>query len=295
MSWLFFMDESGHDHKKLPFEVRGGVTISIGKLWSLLQEWHRLERDCFGQRLAVYGNEAKGSKLLDRDRIRWAGQAPRLTDDERRKHARQFLEKGISKRAPSRIEFTAYGQACVEMARGVFDLLLSHDARLFACLIPCGVKPPGGFEQDEYLRKDHVFLFERLYYFLEGQKSHSLIVMDQTEKSNDRKFVDQMEAYFSRTALGRNRSHWIVPAPLFVSSEMATAVQAADICLYCINWGFRLQFWGKDIAVRDEIAMEFGPKLKRLQWEGDAIKDGNVYRSFGIVHVPDPYTPRSQK
>jgi hypothetical protein len=31
------------------------------------------------------------------------------------------------------------------MARGVFDLLLSHDARLFASAIPKGVRPPADF------------------------------------------------------------------------------------------------------------------------------------------------------
>jgi hypothetical protein len=28
MSYLFFMDESGHDHRNTPYEVRGGVAIS---------------------------------------------------------------------------------------------------------------------------------------------------------------------------------------------------------------------------------------------------------------------------
>jgi len=28
MSWLLFLDESGHDHKNCPYEVRGGVAIA---------------------------------------------------------------------------------------------------------------------------------------------------------------------------------------------------------------------------------------------------------------------------
>jgi len=37
MSWLLFIDESGHDHRTLPLETRGGVAIHIGKLWGFVQ------------------------------------------------------------------------------------------------------------------------------------------------------------------------------------------------------------------------------------------------------------------
>jgi Protein of unknown function (DUF3800) len=293
MAWLFFIDESGHDHKSLPLEVRGGVAIHVGKLWNFIQGWQRLEHIAFGTALGDFGAEAKGFKLLDKDRIRWAGQAPPLPDGERQKHARSFLQKGINKTAPRREEFTAYGQACLEMARGVFDLLLAHDARLFACAIPRGAKPPAGFQQADFLRKDHVFLFERFFYFLEAQAQHGLIVMDESEKRLDKGFVAKMQSYFSKTAIGRNRSYWIVPAPLFVSSDMTYAIQAADICLYALNWGFRLQSWGGELETRDEIAKEFGPKLRRLQWTGDGYRDGTVFRSWGVTFVPDPYEARS--
>jgi hypothetical protein len=177
------------------------------------------------------------------------------------------------------------------MARGVFDLLIAHDARLFSSAIPKGVKPPENFREADYLRKDHVFLFERFYYFLEAQKEHGLIVMDETEKTLDKKFVSRMESYFTRTATGRNRSYWIVPAPLFVASDMTYPVQAADICLYAINWGFRPSSWGP-LDTRTEIATEFGPKLSRLQWAGDAHKEGHVFHLWGIVYVADPYRGR---
>ena len=178
------------------------------------------------------------------------------------------------------------------MARGVFDLLVSHDAKFFACAINRGSRPPVGYHQTDYLRKDHVFLFERFYYFLEQKHEHGLIVMDESDKTLDKTFVKKMESYFMKTATGRNRSYWIVPAPLFVSSEMTVAVQAADICLYCANWGFRPRTWPTGLETRFEIAREFGPKLARLQWEGDAYKDGKVFRTKGIVHVPDPYEAR---
>jgi hypothetical protein len=292
MSWLFFIDESGHDHKTMPLEVRGGIAIHVSKLWSFIQGWQRLEQDAFGVNLRDFGKEAKGYKLLDRDRLRWADQATPMVATDRRKNVRGFLQKGRDRAKPTSVEFAAYGQACLEMARGVFDLLFSHEAKLFASAIQRGVKAPKDFREIDYLRKDHVFLFERFYYFLEAQAEHGLIVMDESEKNLDKKFVSRMERYFTRTATGRNRTYWIVPAPLFVSSDMTYAVQAADICLYAINWGFRLPSWGSEIEKRDDLADEFGPKLRRLQWEGDGYRDGHVFRSWGIVYVPDPYVSR---
>jgi len=32
MAWLLFLDESGHDHKQMPYEVRGGVALHAGEV-----------------------------------------------------------------------------------------------------------------------------------------------------------------------------------------------------------------------------------------------------------------------
>jgi hypothetical protein len=37
MSWLLFCDESGHDHKNTPLEVRGGIAIKTNKIWDFVQ------------------------------------------------------------------------------------------------------------------------------------------------------------------------------------------------------------------------------------------------------------------
>jgi len=201
MSWLLFIDESGHDHKTVPLEVRGGVAIHIEKLWGFIQGWQRLEREAFGVLLAEYGKEAKGMKILNKDRFKWAAQTAPMDGDERRKHARGFLNKGLARAEPTSSEFAAYGQACLEMARGVFDLLGTVSAQLFACAINRGTRPPSGYIQDDFLRKDHVFLFERFYYFLEEKSQHGLIVMDQSEKQLDTAFVKRMEGYFTCRSL----------------------------------------------------------------------------------------------
>lgn len=292
MSWLLFLDESGHDHKQMPYEVRGGVALHAAQLWPFVQAMQRLELDCFGCQLHLYGKELKGSTLLDKKRYRFAAQADEMLPEARRKHARGFLTRGLEKRKPARNEFSAYGQACLEMARGVFELLRDHRGVLFATAIPRDVVRPATRESVDFLRKDHVFLFERYFYFLEDQKEHGLLVMDEVEKADDRRFVRRLEDYFRKTHTGRYRTAWIVPTPMFVASDMTYPVQAADLAIYCVNWGFRLPSMGMTAATRPEIADEFGPWLNQLQFRGQGYRDGNVYHTYGITYVPDPYTAR---
>jgi len=42
MAQMFFMDESGHDHKTMPYEVRGGFSIHMSKLWPFVQDIYML-------------------------------------------------------------------------------------------------------------------------------------------------------------------------------------------------------------------------------------------------------------
>jgi uncharacterized protein DUF3800 len=292
VSWLLFLDESGHDHRAMPYEVRGGIALHASELWPFVQDVQRLELSSFGAELHQFRKELKGCKLLDKDRFKWAEQGPPMAGEERRKHCRGFLTKGLEKKPPTRQEFTAYGQACLEMVRGTFQLLRDHKARLFASAIPKNVRRPQSFKAENFLRKDQVFLLERYFYFLEGEKLHGLLVMDEVEKTSDRHFVRRLESYFARSQAGRYRSSWIVPTPFFVSSDMTYPVQAADLAIYCVNWGFRLTTRGMDAPTRAEIAGEFGPWLHQLQFCGDAYRDGIIYKEYGIVFVPDPYTPR---
>jgi hypothetical protein len=138
MSWLLFMDESGHDHKQMPYEVRGGVAIHASKLWPFVQAMRRLEREAFGVELATYRKELKGSKLLDKRHLKWAGQGPAFAAEVRRKHCRALLVKGLTHANPTWQEFTAFGQANREMAQGVFRLLAGYEATVFAVAIPRG-------------------------------------------------------------------------------------------------------------------------------------------------------------
>ncbi len=287
MSWLLFLDESGHDHKQMPYEVRGGVAIHDDQLWPLTRAVQQFEQIAFGCSLREFQKELKGSTLVDKKRFKFANQAEPMPAVERQKHARAFLMKGFQKQNPTSLEFCAYGQACIEMARGIFQLLRDHKAVLFASMTPRGFAKPTGPAED-LLRKDQVFLLERYFYFLESQEQNGLLVMDGTEKTLDRKFVRQLENYFTKTNTGRYRTQWIVPTPFFVASDMAYPVQIADLCIYCVNWCFRLPSQGMAEPVREEIRTEFSDWLRQLQFNGEGYRDGQVFQTWGICYVPNP-------
>lgn len=289
MSWLLFLDESGHDHKTMPYEVRGGVAVHASRLWPFVQAMKRLELDCFGCELSLFSKELKGSTLLDKKRFKFANQADPLEDSSRRKHCQGFFQKGLRNASPTRDEFTAYGQACLLMADGIFEVLHQFDARLFAAAIPTGTKRPAGNESTEFLRKDIVFLLERYFHMLEKPAEHGLLILDQIEQQEDKRFIRRLERYFTRTTKGRIRAKLIVPTPLFVSSELTYAVQAADLCVYCVNWGFRLPAAGMNAGLRPEIATRYGEWLNKLQYRAISLSEGEKHTVHGIFYVREPY------
>ena len=59
--------------------------------------------------------------------------------------------------------------------------------------------------------------------------------MDQTEKNLDRRHILRLERFSTRTEAGPLWAKRIVPTPMFVSSDLAYGIQAADVCIYCIN------------------------------------------------------------
>jgi len=292
MTYLLFLDESGHDHKVMPYEVRGGVAFHSSELWSFIRAMRSCEESAFGCVLSRYGVEIKGSKLLAKKCFKWFRQRPLFDDEARKKYATNFLERGVRQEKPHAFEFAAYGQACIQFANDIFRLLREHQAKIFACMIPRGVRKPDSYEAEEFLRKDHVFLLERFFYFLEAEEEDGLLIFDQTDKTLDREFVRRVTRYFGRSYKGRLRANRVVPVPLFVSSDMAYGVQAADVIIYAINWGYRRASWKESGEARDEIKKPFGPWLSALQFQGRVQKRGKTFRVYGIVRVCDPYRSR---
>ena len=232
-------------------------------------------------------------KLLSKDRFEHAAQLPEIEAVKRQHLCRALLQGGLEKRPPTREQLTAYGQASLCMADGIFDLLERHKALIFASAVPCGTaKPPAGASPpSDILRKDHIFLLERFFYFLERERQMGLLVMDEVEKTEDRRFVQRLHDYFVKTGPGRGRSRWIVPSPFFVASDMALPVQVADVVIYALNWGYRHPA-EMTAPTRPEIESRFGTRIERLKWKGEGYDGVRTYTSFGIVCVPDLYTPR---
>ncbi|MBX9719833.1 MAG: DUF3800 domain-containing protein, partial [Candidatus Obscuribacterales bacterium] len=165
--------------------------------------------------------------------------------------------------------------------------------RVFAVAIPRGIQKPAEFTAQDFLRKDIVFLFERYFQLLDQTDDTGLLVMDQTDKSLDRKFVRHVENYFNKTQTGRWRASRIIPSPLFVSSDMTYPVQVADVCIYCVNWAFRIPTRGMDAPVRQEITDQFAGYLGALQHRAVLQLDsGEKITAFSIAYVQDPYTAR---
>lgn len=280
MTWLLFVDESGHDHRHLPFEVRGGIALHVGQLWSFIEAGRRLEEHCFGVALRTFGKEAKGAKLLDRDRLRWSAQESPLPDAERQKLARTFLEYGAARLAPTRRMFSAYGQASLALARGLFDLLKDKGARLFASMVQRGSSRALSTQPDgQKLRADQSLLFNRFHDFLSEQACHGLIVMDETDRALDRRFLNAIETQFRLMDAKGDTQAWLVPSPLFVSSELSLGVQAADVCLYCMNWGYRRADWSIQADERSEITNLFASYLHAMEWRHGDRRGVNLITS----------------
>ena len=259
MTWLLFLDESGHDHKNCPYEVRGGLAIRSDHLWPLLQEVRRICQIELGCTAAVPLPELKGARLLSRDRWKIRSKLPLFSPSARRQLAGECLSLPSP---PTRSQYVAYAQSGFVLVGQILDLLYDHEVRVIATALPRGTAKSLTLPAD-FLRKDYVFLLQRFAFLLADRDDNGVLVFDQSEEKQDGRFLRQIENYFTRTVAGRTRSQRVIPIPLFVSSAMTLPVQLADICLYCINWGYRLPERGMNAPERAEIA-QFASKIRRL-------------------------------
>jgi hypothetical protein len=286
------MDESGVDKKKTPYEVRGGIAIHSKQLRSFNNDMMISEKQIFGCFLSEYKTELKGSKLLQKNRFKCSEQLQNLSDEERRKNCLRFLDSSLKKRLPTKIDFTAFGQASIKMVDTIFALLFKYDAKIFACVANIDEKKPENFEYEHYLRKDHALLMERFYRFLQEQNDDGFLIMDQCEKKFDKKFKKQLHNYFKKTEIGKKQSEFIIPEPFFIESDINYFIQIADLIIYIINHGYRkAPFMNK--PARKEIKDKYEEKIRSLEFfTTDKIKrdgktiDGSIY---GIKLVKDIY------
>jgi hypothetical protein len=292
------MDESGHDHKNMPYEIHGGVSIASTNISKFLINMQKSEMRIFGCRLSEFGTEIKGSKLLNREKFKWADYDFKFKNEEEiRKGVRRFLTAHLEKRNPLRKDMCAYGVACIKMAKTIFNLMAKYDMCIFAGVIDSELKKPANFNNPEFLRYDHVRLMEIFYLFLQERHETGIMVMDQCQEVFDNKFKRQLENYFTRTDRGKRQSELIMPEPLFIESHTNYLIQVADLCIYTINTGYRR---AKQMvkAARPEIQQLFENKIHELQYTKKEItnieKKQHTTIRYSIRFHPDPYNNKKR-
>lgn len=269
MSYLLFIDESGHDERKSPHAVLAGVAIKERALWKFICELQELEIKYFGERVSSGLLELKGKKLLKGKTFHFANQTAPLDPEKRTELARRCLQKGHNSRGssatssnPTRDELTALGQAKLGFVDALLELCIRYQIVAFASIVEIHAPKP---EEETMLRKDYAYLFERFYYFLEAKKEHGLVVFDELERSMSHILVEQMAYYFKETAKGKQRATKIVPEPFFVHSHLTTFIQVADIVAYLLSWGYKMERMKNKERKRPELE-RFNPLLSKLRY-----------------------------
>lgn len=250
----------------------------------------RLEYACFGDHLSHYGSELKATRLLERKRFKWAAAAPRFTAEDRRELSRTFLAQTARGVQPPPDTWRAYAQASLEMVRGLTNMLVRERIPVFATMIPRGTAHRPVNAPLDFVRKDLTFLFERFFYFLEDQESNGLLVLDETDRVDDRRYLRRVERYFSSHERGKLHAHRILPSPLFVGSEMSYAIQAADVIIYLIATSYRPRFSEINAPAREDVSRLVGELLPKLVYRTHrTAEDGTRFRSESVFLVPDPW------
>jgi len=292
MSFLLFMDESGHDLKESPYEVLAGICIEDRDLWNFICRIQDSETQFFGQRVTPGELELKGKEFLKRKTFRLAAQMPAFELAERTRLAHQCLLKGAAAKGgperstATRAELTALGQAKIAFVEHILELCGQYRVRVFASVVDRDAPRPHG----DFLRKDYAYLFERYFYFLDEQHAHQLglVVFDELERVLCHILVDQMGRYFRETAKGRMRAARVIPEPFFVHSHLTTAVQVADIVAYVTAWGVRVG--GMTRPARTELA-RLADRVCQLRYS--TVRDGeHVTWSIAVI---DDLRPRDER
>jgi hypothetical protein len=139
------------------------------------------------------------------------------------------------------------------------------------------------------LRRDLVYLFERIYYFMECQPRGSMAItlFDQKDDLGAARCVeghrlnDSIARYFTRATPGRIRSIRILPEPLYARSDLTTLMGIADLAIYVVNHVFRpTPEWTKPIRAELRPYVDW---IYKLQWSGQREDDS----FYSIFHMGD--------
>jgi len=281
MAYFFFTDESGTDRRDSYYEVLCAVAIEDADLWNLITRLKSLEEQILGTRYANQWREIKGKKFLKAKVFKLASTYPALDATKRANLARLCIEDGAK---ANREQMAALSQAKLEYVRQMLEICMQFRIRIFASITADIIRETDE-DGTEFLRRDYVYAFERMFYYLDdkGRDDQGIIVFDELEKSKSHILVSQIENYFKRTLKGRQRAGMIIPEPFFVHSDLTTGIQIADIIAYIISWGFRLN--GMDKPSRPELA-EFVELIKPLRYRTKReVFDGEDRDVWSVIYV----------
>lgn len=273
MTYLLFLDESGHDLRDSPYEVLAGVAVEDRELWNLICAVQQSEETHFGQRYAEAEREMKAKRLLKRKVYRHAAQADPIPIADRRELARLCLKHGDT---ATRDQITALAQAKIAFVEDVLSICERFHCRVFAS----AVDRDAPRSDSDILRKDYAYLFERYFYFLEDQEQIGVVVFDELERTQSHLLVDQMARYFSRQGHGEVRAGRVIPEPFFVHSHLTTGIQLADLVAYTIAWNLRV---GKMIRPARRELEPLGQIVARLRYR--AVREVHENPNFAIWSI----------
>ena len=89
MSWLLFLDESGHDHRHMPYEVRGGVALHVSDCGPLFGRCSN-SLPALGASLVVSAKSSREARFWIVRGFGLPKQAGPMADRERRKIREAF-------------------------------------------------------------------------------------------------------------------------------------------------------------------------------------------------------------
>lgn len=261
MAYFFFIDESGTDRQDSLYEVLCGVAIKDNDLWNIITQLKGFEEKLLGTRYSGSEREIKGKKFLKKKVFKQANSFEPIPEIERTRLAKECIENGS---VATRKHMAALSQAKLDYVRKLLELCAQYRVKIFASISSETIRETDD-EMDGLLRRDYVYAFERIYYYLEDRKSdeQGIIVFDELEKSQSHVLVSQLENYFKKTSKGRQRSGLVIPEPFFVHSDLTTGIQIADLIAYIISWALRLK--GMTEEIRPELC-EFVELIKPLRY-----------------------------
>jgi hypothetical protein len=281
MAYFFFTDESGTDRRDSYYEVLCGVAVEDKDLWNLISRLKALEEQTLGVRYSNHLREIKGKKFLKNKVFKQAASFPPIEHFERAMLSKQCIENGAS---ADRKQMAALSQAKLDYVRKLLEVCIQFRLKIFVS-ISSDIIRDNDEESESFLRRDYVYAFERMYYYLEdkGKDDQGIIVFDELEKSKSHILISQLENYFKKTAKGRQRAGLVIPEPFFVHSDLTTGIQIADLIAYIISWGFRLK--GMEKPAREELE-EFVELIKPLRYKTiREVSEGEDHDVWSVIYV----------